>query len=253
MKKLANIKNKLIPLLFLVLLIITWEVVVQKGIIEKYLLPAPTEILRTLFEILPDLKIHIYTTVQEATVGFTISILFALLLAILMDNVSIVKIALYPILVISQTIPIIALAPLFVMWFGFGKLPKIIVVVLVCFFPIIVSLLDGLESVDQDMLNLLISMGANKFQIFQIVKFPASIVSFFSGLRISAAYSIMGAVIGEWLGGKNGLGVYMLRVKHSYAYDKVFAVILVIVLLSMSVFKLISILQYLVMPWRREG
>jgi ABC-type nitrate/sulfonate/bicarbonate transport system permease component len=169
-----------------------------------------------------------------------------------MDNIEIARKAVYPLLIVSQTVPIIALAPLFVMWFGFGIIPKIIVVILVCFFPIVVSLLEGLSSVDRDLLNLMKSMGASRLQIFKMVKFPASMISFFSGLRIAATYSIMGAVIGEWLGGRAGLGLYMLRVKNSYAYDKMFATILIIVVLSMTVFKTISLIQYLSMPWFRE-
>jgi len=252
MKKLESIENKVVPLIFSGFLILIWHYVTEGGYIEKFILPSPRDIIVTLFEILPDLKGHIFATLQEAFIGFFIAIIFAIILAIMMDNVKLINKAIYPLLVVSQTIPIIALAPLFVIWFGFGKLPKIIVVVLVCFFPIVISLLDGLSSADKDILNLLKSMGANRLQIFKIVKFPGALVNFFSGLRIAATYSIMGAVIGEWLGGKEGLGIYMLRVKNSYALDKVFATIVIIVVLSMGVFKLISLVQYLVMPWNRE-
>ncbi|RKD33747.1 ABC transporter permease [Thermohalobacter berrensis] len=252
MKKFINIENKTIPIAFLFLLIAIWQIIVDAGLVAKYILPSPKDVFFTFIDILPMIKGHVLVTLYEALLGFFISIVFALILSVLMDNISIVKKALYPLIVISQTVPIIALAPLFVIWFGFGRLPKIIVVVLVCFFPIVVSLLDGLESVDRDMLNLIRSMGGNKFQIFRFIKFPASMVSFFSGLRIAATYSIMGAVIGEWLGGSEGLGVYMLRVKHSYALDKMFAAILVIVILSMTLFRIVALVEYLVMPWTRE-
>lgn len=252
MKKWGNIGNKLIPVTFILFLIAIWQVVVDRGIIERFKLPSPSDIIITLFDILPGLNNHILATLYEAFLGLFLAIIFSIILAVLMDSISIIKKAIYPTLIISQTVPIIVLAPLFAMWFGFGKLPKIVIVVLVCFFPIVVSLLDGLESVDKDMLNLLRSMGASRFQIFRLVKFPASIGSFFSGLRIAATYSIMGAVIGEWLGGKEGLGIYMLRVKHSLAYDKVFAVVFIIVVLSMLLFKIISVSQYLLMPWTRE-
>ena len=143
------------------------------------------------------------------------------------------------------------LAPLFAMWFGFGLLPKIMVVILVCFFPIVVSLLEGLNSLDQDILNLMKSMKANRWQIFFLAKFPSSLANFFSGLKIAATYSIIGAVIGEWMGGKSGLGVYMTRVRQSFALDKVFATILIIIVLSIILFKIIELIQFLVMPWRR--
>ncbi|MBU3128148.1 ABC transporter permease [Clostridium tagluense] len=252
MKKHINIENKLIPIFFQLIILFIWQIAIDKWKVPQYILPSPKDIIITLVNILPSITKHIYATLCEALIGFTISILLALILAILMDNVKLIKKCVYPILVVSQTIPIIALAPLFVIWFGFGTLPKIIVVVLVCFFPIVISLMDGLESVDTDMVNLLKTMGASKFKIFTMVKLPASTVNFFSGLRIAATYSIMGAVIGEWLGGDNGLGVYMIRAKNSYALDKVFAVIIIIVLLSMGLFGLLYLLQYFFTPWSRN-
>ena len=252
MKKYINIENKVIPVAFQLIILLIWQISIDKWNIPQYILPSPKEIIITLVDIFPSITKHIYATLYEALVGFIISILVALFLAILMYNVKLIKKCLYPILVVSQTIPIIAIAPLFVIWFGFGLLPKIIVVVLVCFFPIVISLIDGLESVDKDMINLLKTMGASKFQIFTLVKLPASTVNFFSGLRIAATYSVMGAVIGEWLGGDKGLGVYMIRAKNSYALDKVFAVIVVIVMLSMALFGLLYLLQYFFTPWSRS-
>ena len=252
MKKYINIENKLIPIFFQLIIIFVWQISIDRFEIPQYILPSPKDIICTLINVLPSITKHIYATLNEALIGFIISILVALILAILMDNVKIIKKCIYPILVVSQTIPIIALAPLFVIWFGFGIMPKIIVVVLVCFFPIVINLIDGLESVDTDMINLLKTMGASKIQIFTLVKLPASTVNFFSGLRIAATYSIMGAVIGEWLGGDRGLGVYMIRAKNSYALDKVFAVIIIIVILSMGLFGLLYLLQYLFTPWSRN-
>ncbi|EOD00683.1 Hydroxymethylpyrimidine ABC transporter, transmembrane component [Caldisalinibacter kiritimatiensis] len=247
-----NIENKLVPIIFFSLILLVWQFTVDNGIVDRFTLPSPTDILITFVEILPNIMNHIMITLQEAFLGFTIAVGLAIVLSILMDNVPLIKKAIYPIVIVSQTVPLIALAPLFAMWFGFGKLPKVIVVILVCFFPVLVSLLHGLESVDKDLLNLLKSMGASKLHIFRLVKFPASLVSFFSGLRIAATYSIMGAIIGEWMGGKAGLGIYMMRIKHSYAYDKFFAVILIIVVLSMIFFKFICIIQNLLMPWSKE-
>ncbi len=253
MKRSESIGNKIIPIGFFAVLLVLWQWIVDRGIIQRFLLPSPTDVGRTLIKILPDIRQHTVVTLTEAFAGFALSILLALVLAILMDSIPIIKKAVYPILLVSQTVPIIVLAPLFTIWFGFGMLPKIVVVVLVCFFPIVVSLLDGLASVDPDTINLLRSMKANRLQIFRLVKLPAAMVSFFSGLRIAATYSIMGAVIGEWLGGKGGLGLYMLRVKNSFALDKTFAVIVVIIVLSMLVFYAIKLIQRIVMPWSIEA
>jgi len=252
MKKYINTGNKLIPIVFQLIIILIWQISIEKWKVPQYILPSPKDIIITLVSILPSITNHIYATIYEALIGFIISILFALILAILMDNVKLIKKCIYPILVVSQTVPIIALAPLFIIWFGFGILPKIIVVVLVCFFPIVVSLVDGLETVDADMINLLKTMGASRFQIFIMVKLPSSTGNFFSGLRIAATYSIMGAVIGEWLGGDKGLGVYMIRAKNSYALDKVFAVIIIIVILSMGLVGLLYLVQYYFTPWTRN-
>ncbi len=253
MKKHINIRNNIIPMLFQISLIIIWQLIVDKGMIERYTLPSPTDVISTLFKILPNIKVHIYTTLKEALLGFVISVILSVVLAVLMDNIKVIRRSIYPILVVSQTIPTVVLAPLFGMWFGFGMLPKIIIVVLVCFFPIVISLMDGLNSVDEDMVNLLKSMGATKFQIFKTVKFPASLVNFFSGLRIAATYSVMGAVIGEWVGANAGLGFYMMRVKHSFAMDKVFAVVIIIIFLSMALFGILFLVQHILTPWNRKN
>lgn len=251
MKKSGNIENKIIPVVFFVALLLIWEVVVDKGVIERFLLPSPIDVIKATLAMKGDLAKSTFTTLYEASIGFAISTFLAMILAVLMDSINIIKKAIYPILIVSQTIPIIALAPLFAIWFGFGALPKIIAVILVCFFPIVVSLLEGLQSVDNEVIQLMKSMGASKVRIFTMVKFPASMIAFFSGLKIAATYSIMGAVIGEWLGGDSGLGALMMVEKRSYATDKVFAVIVVIVILSMILFKLIDIFQYFSMPWNR--
>lgn len=253
MKKFINTDSRFIPVIFQLALIVIWQLFTVTFNIPKYILPSPIDVFKAFFEIIPSINIHVYTTLKEAVIGFLLSIILAIILVVLMDKYKLIKKCLYPVLVVSQTIPMITIAPLFMIWFGFGITPKVIAVILVCFFPIVISLMEGLDSVDQDMINLLRTMGASSIQIFQFVKFPGSIISFFSGLRIAATYSIMGAVIGEWLGGDRGLGVYMIRLKHSYALDKVFASILIIVLLSMVLFGLVYILQQLLTPWAKEN
>ncbi|MGE5583835.1 MAG: ABC transporter permease [Bacillota bacterium] len=251
-KRSASIEDSLIPILFLAALILGWELTVDRGLLARFILPSPWDILKAITGIFPAINPHLAVTLREAFLGLVSSMVLAGVLAVFMDEIAVAKKAVYPILVVSQTIPVIALAPLFALWFGFGELPKIFVVVLVCFFPIVINLVDGLDSVDQDMLNLFKSMGANRIQILKYLKFPAATAYFFSGLRIAATYSIMGAVIGEWLGGEEGLGVYMIRVKQSYDLDKVFAVIIIIVILSIALFKAIGLTERLLTPWRAE-
>ena len=249
MRKIKKISAKITPAIFFISILLVWEITSRAAVVPPFILPSPSAIVITLFTTLDQMYYHILITLYEATLGFLIAIILSIVIAIAMDSFSLVRRTLYPLIITSQTIPIITLAPLFVIWFGYGYLPKIIIVVLVCFFPVTLSLLQGLASADKELLDLLRSMGAKKIQIYKIVKFPSAMSGFFSGIKISATYAIMGAIIGEWVGGKNGLGVYMLRARHSFSTDKVFATIIVITLLSIGALKLITIIERKAMPW----
>ena len=166
MKRLRSIGNKIAPIVFILILLIIWEIIVNVGGIEKYILPAPTDVIEVLIKDFKTMIPHILATLYEGMVGFLIAIALSIILAVIMDMVPLIKRALYPVLVISQTIPTVALAPLFIIWFGFGALPKIIVVVIVCFFPIVISIVDGLEGVDKDVINHFKLMGASKLNVF---------------------------------------------------------------------------------------
>ena len=252
MKKFQNISDKFISIIFSLFILVVWELFVDLGFVKRYILPSPTDVIKALFTHWSDIMMHTRVTFFEGMTGLVVAIIFSFVMAIVMDQSKIIKKAIYPILVISQTVPIIVIAPLIAMWFGFGITPKIFVVVLVCFFPITINLTEGLQSVDYELIDLMRSMGANKSQIFMKVKFPFTLPNFFSGLKIAATYSIMGAVIGEWLGGKAGLGVYMLRARHSFSLDRVFASILVIIVLSITIFYGIAVLQRFIMPWSKS-
>jgi ABC-type nitrate/sulfonate/bicarbonate transport system permease component len=251
MKK-SSITDKLYPLGGIVVLLVVWQVIVVVRQVPGYILTTPVRIGQALVGDFPLIAYHLQVTIYESLVGFGLSIGLAFILAVLMDGFSAVKKTLYPILVISQTVPIIALAPLFIIWFGFGILPKIIIVVIVCFFPIAISLVDGMDGVDDDYLKLFETMKATKTQTMLHLKLPFSMGAFFSGLKIAATYMIMSAVIGEWLGGDRGIGVYMLRAKNAYALDRVFASILVIVLLSVVLISIIDGIGKRVLKWQDE-
>lgn len=226
-----------------------WEAVGFFQWLPAYILPPPSRVAQALVNDAGLLLRHGSVTLMEAAVGFLIAVGSGSLLALWLDHSPLVRRIVYPYLITSQTVPIVTLAPLFAMWFGFGYLPKILIVILVCFFPITISLLEGLASVDKELIDLLRSMGATSWQRYRWVKIPAALPSFFAGLKISGTYSIMGAVIAEWIGGSMGLGVYMLRVRQSFATDRVFSVIVVIVLLSIMVLKLIQWVEKRTMPW----
>lgn len=216
------------------------------------MLPSPKEVVKAFIGDFPLLMVHARTTLAEAFLGLFSGIALGFLVAVVMDRFEIAYKAIYPVLVITQTIPTVAIAPLLVLWLGYGILPKITLIIITSFFPITIGLLDGFRNVDKDALNLLKAMGATKFQSFVHIKLPGSIPHFFSGLRISVSYSIIGAVVAEWLGGFSGLGVYMTRVRKSYSYDKMFAVIFFISFISLLLMFGVTLLQRRITPWDRE-
>jgi ABC-type nitrate/sulfonate/bicarbonate transport system permease component len=237
---------------FFIFMLVIWEAVVRLFGIAEFILPSPLRIGEALSETSALLWEHSLQTIIEVLWGFSLAILAGVVLAMLMGLFPIIKKVLYPLLVLSQTIPIMAVAPLLIIWFGYNLLPKVMVAALVCFFPITVSLVEGLEAVDKDIMKLLLAMGASPWQIFKTVQLPGALPSFFAGLKISATYSVMGAVIGEWLGASKGLGVFMTRSMHSFLTAQVFASIVVISLLSLIFFGLISVLARIIMPWHEQ-
>ena len=212
-RKPENIKNKLLPAAAFCLILLLWWAISAAELVPSYMLPSPISVGKAFINDLPNLMTHALVSLQEAIYGLIIGVLLAFVIATLMNRFETLEKALLPLLVVTQTIPTIAIAPLLVLWMGFGKAPKITLVVITTFFPIAVSLLDGYKSADPDKIDLLRSMKANRLQIFAHVKIPAALPYFFSGLRVSASYAVVGAVISEWLGGFDGLGVYMTRVR----------------------------------------
>ena len=252
-KKAQNITNKLAPVIALLVVVLIWLGISEGEIVPAYMLPSPIAVVSAFITNFSVMMEQAYVTLQESVYGLLIGIALAFIMATLMDRFNFLKKALYPILVVTQTIPTIAIAPLLVLWMGFGMAPKITLVVVTTFFPIAVGLLNGYESVDKDAINLMRAMGATRLQIFRYVKFPTALPAFFSGLRISAAYAVVGAVVSEWLGGFEGLGVYMTRVKKAYAFDKMFAVIIFISVISLLLMGLITLIEKSSMPWKHKN
>ena len=250
-KRLQSNTSKLPAAAALCLLILLWQFLYQSGAVPAYMLPSPIQVVKALFTDLPTILRHAVVTLQEAFYGLCIGVVLAFVMATLMDHFRILNKALYPIMIITQTIPTIAIAPLLVLWMGFYMAPKITLVVITTFFPITVGLLDGYKSVDKDSIDLLRAMGASKVQIFFHVKLPAALPQFFSGLKISASYAVVGAVISEWLGGFEGLGVYMTRVSKAYAFDKMFAVIIFIVIISLLLMFTVNLIKTISLTWLR--
>ena len=233
-------------------LLLLWQAVCSLGVVPRYMLPSPARVVEAFVQELPLLFENSLITLQEAFLGLVLGVTVGFVAAVLMDGFEILYKAFYPLLILTQTIPSVAIAPLLVLWFGYEMTPKVILIVISTFFPVTVGLLEGFRSADPDAIGLLRSMGANRLQIFRYIKFPTALPQLFSGLRIAAAYSVVGAVISEWLGGFGGLGVYMTRVKKAFAFDKMFAVIFLISAISLALMALVERAAKKCMPYLNQ-
>jgi ABC-type nitrate/sulfonate/bicarbonate transport system permease component len=243
--------RKALPILPLLLVALAWQAVCMAGVIPQYMLPSPLSVARAFVGDFPLLMMHLRYTLIEALAGLALSIVTAAVLAVIMDMHALVKHAVNPFLLMTQTMPVIALAPLLVLWLGYGMAPKIMLIFLTCFFPLTVALAGGFAEADVDAIRLLKSMGARQKDIYFYIKFQEALPAFFSGLKISSSYAVIGAVVAEWLGGNAGLGVYMTRVRKSYSFDKMFAVIFLTSALSLVLIQIVAGIERRAMPWKR--
>jgi ABC-type nitrate/sulfonate/bicarbonate transport system permease component len=230
-------------------LVLAWELYARSSGVSPFVLPAPSQVLGALWDYRDQAVANAVPTVVETAVGFSASIAAAIAVAVGLDRAPWARLAVEPLLVGSQTIPIVAIAPLVVVWFGFGLLPKVLVVILVTFFPITIALLDGFRSTPADSTQLLRSFGASAGQTFRKLRWPAALPALFTGLRISATYAVVAAVIGEYVGATEGLGIWMQLSQRSFRTDLVFAAILVTALLSVGLYLAISAAERAVIPW----
>ncbi len=231
-------------LLVIIALISIWECVVSQGMIPAFILPAPSAIWGSFVEnrqLL--LEVHLPATLKEVLIGFGIAVISGLLLGVGMHFFRALEKVLYPFLVISQTVPLIAISPIFIMWFGYSIWSKIAVTILTAFFPIVVSTYDGLKSGGKEYRELLLTMGANRWTIFQKIQVPLALPAIFSGLKLSVVYCVVGATIGEWLGASVGLGYFSRRMSGNLQADAVFAAIFLLSLLGILLFLLIGLLE----------
>ena len=242
-------RKRIAPVLLITLLIAAWELAVRIKDIPLYVLPAPSQVVGSLVTDWSVLAGHAGVTMMEALAGMAIALVLAVTLGIAMDAFPAVKSGLYPVLVVTQTVPMIVLAPILIIYLGFGLTPKILTVVLMCFFPVVVSFTDAMGQMDEEYVHLVRSFGAGRWEAYRLVKIPAAVPGLISGLKVAATYSISGAVVGEWIGAQSGLGYYLLRVKNSYMLDKVFACVLVIVALGLCMNGAIRLYQMFAMPY----
>ena len=226
-----------------------WEGAVRLFGIPSFLLPGPVEIAGAFWEARALLLEHSVPTAFEALTGFFFAAVTGMLSGFLINRSSLMERALYPWLVASQAVPIIALAPVLVTWFGYGPAPKVIVVTLFCFFPITVATADGLRSIDPDLLRLMRSFGATGWRIFSMIEVPGALPFLFGGFRLAVTYCVIGAVTGEWVGSSEGLGFLMNADKSQFEIARLFAEIAILSLMGVGLFLLVALLQRLLAPW----
>jgi NitT/TauT family transport system permease protein len=237
------------PLLLVVAGLVVWQWCVTAFAIRPQVLPSPLRVLQQGWAFREQIWANTVPTVQVTAVGFAVSLALGWALAVAVDFSPWLRRALTPLLVASQTLPIIAIAPLLIIWFGFGLLPKVLVIALVTFFPVAVGLIEGFAATERPATNLLRSMGASRWQQFRYVRLPGALPSFFTALRIGITYAVTGAIFAEYVGATAGLGIFMNLQKNSFRTDLVLAAVLVTALLSVALFGLTHLVQRLVIPW----
>ena len=233
-----------------VVLLAAWEALVWWLRLPDWLLPPPSQIMMTFVRTLPVLGIHVAATLRVTALGFSLSLLAGFALAVAIDASPFLRRAVYPLLVASQTVPIVAIAPLLVVGLGFGMLPKVLVVALVTFFPIVVNTVDGLGSADRDMVRLLRAMDASYWQVMRLLRVPAALPAIFSGVKIAITYSVVGAVFAEWIGAQAGLGVYIARSVRAFRTDQVFCAAAITSVMTIVLFILTSLLERRLTHWK---
>ena len=230
-----------------------WQLIIWLGHVPEYLIPAPSEVAADMKSDWPVLEPALLVTLKEILLGFLISVAAGVGLAVLLHMSTTLRRAFYPILIGSQTVPIVVLAPILVILLGYGILPKLVIVALICFFPIVVNGVDGLRSVDEDLIRMMRTLHGTRWGIFKRVEFPAALPSFFSGMRIAATFAAIGAVFGEWSGSSAGLGYVMLAATPNLLTARIFAAIVLLTAVALMLFGVVSLLERILVPWAPKG
>jgi len=237
-------------LLVICLVLAVWQIYATSGLSNPANLPAPSHIYQALVIQRAVIWDNSLQTIAETLIGLALAVMLGGFFGVIIFLSAMLRKAFYPLLVASQTVPLIALAPLLLIWFGFGLQPKVIMVVLYCFFPITIAVADGLNTADSQLIDVLKSMRASRWQTLRTVRIPAAAPAFFSGLKISATYAVTGAVVGEYVGASQGLGIYLQTAAHSDSINLVFALITVIVLVSLALVGTVLLLEKHFLAWR---
>lgn len=229
---------------------VIWEIYVRVSGISQLMLPAPSRVLEQMVLNRTMLWDNTLPTLKATFAGFALSLSVAFGLSVVLDFLPRVRRVVFPIFVVSQTLPLVAIAPLVVLWFGFDLTPKILLVALVTFFPMLVALVDGYAATDPEIEDLMRSMGATRGQVFRAARLPSALPYFFAGLRISITYAVVAAIFAEYVGARAGLGIVILNAKNSFRPDLVLAAVVISSLLTLMLFATAALIQKAALRWR---
>ncbi|SHJ79034.1 NitT/TauT family transport system permease protein [Bradyrhizobium lablabi] len=237
------------PFLFLIFIVVAWDLAIRLFKIPAYQIPAPADVVAVLWQDWPELLRQAWPTTYATICGFLLSAVFGIPVAMLIAGSKTVESYVYPLLVFSQSVPKIAIAPLFVVWFGFGIIPKVISAFLLGFFPVVVSAVQGFKSVDPDMVDLARAMQGSRFHVFCAVNLPHAMPAIFSGLKVSVTLAVVGAVVGEFVGSNSGIGYVLQRSIGTFDLPTMFAALVILALLGVVLFWIVDRIEKLVIPW----
>ena len=237
------------PFILLMIIIVAWDLAIRLFHIPAYQIPAPGDVLKVLWTDWPELLGQTWPTTYATIMGFALSALFGIPVAMLIAGSKTVESYVYPLLVFSQSVPKVAIAPLFVVWFGFGIFPKIIVAFLLGFFPVVVSAVQGFKSVDPDMVDLARAMKGSRVSVFCAINLPHALPAIFSGLKVSVTLAVVGAVVGEFVGSNSGIGYVLQRSIGTFDLPTMFAALVILAILGVLLFWIVDRFERFVIPW----
>lgn len=249
-RMLGRMADVAFPVSTILIIVALWEIGCRVFTMPTYLLPPPSDVFGLMLKRADLLFYHATITSIEIVVGFVLSIVIGIVLAVLITNYRFFERSIYPLLIVSQAVPKVALAPLFIVWFGMGWEPKVMVVILIAFFPIVIDLVAGVRSVPESMHKLARSMGASQFDTMRKFIVPHALPHFFSGLKVAITLAVSGAIIGEFVGADRGLGYLILFANGQLDTNLLFASIIVLSFMGVVLFYLLLAIERLCMPWR---
>ncbi|MGI5323882.1 ABC transporter permease [Actinomadura nitritigenes] len=242
-----------LPLILVAIIVAVWQAVCSSGSVEEYVLPAPGDVVRKMFGDFGTFADQSVPTIVAIFAGFALAVVVALPIAVAMVYSGVARRAIYPLLIIAQVVPKVAIAPLFIIWFGFGQLPKVLMVALICFFPVVIDSLVGFRAARPESLMLVRSMGASRWQAFWKVRWPWALPSIFAGVKVGITLAVVGAVVAEFVGADKGLGVLLITARGDMDSLTVFASIAWLTVIGFVLFVLVEVLERVLLPGKRGG